>query len=332
MKEADRQNDTFRPFVPAPWIRNPHFQSVFASLKIRAVGKNEMVERAREFILDGGNGVRLLAYHSYHAEGLAKAMVVLLHGWEGSSDSTYILRTGRFLYRRGYDILRLNLRDHGDSHHLNEGMFNGTLVDETVTAVKNASFLSPGLPRFIVGFSLGGNFALRMARSRNGIPVENLRCAICISPLVDPHRSTLIIDSLPLYRHYFLRKWKRSIRRKQELFPHIYQMDDLLRLKSTMEISDLLIRRYSDFKDLHDYFSRYTLQRENLRDLAVPTIILASEDDPVIPVDDVRSLAGIPRLQQSIQRWGGHCGFIESLAGKSWYEEVVYGIIEKSLT
>ena len=72
----------------------------------------------------------------------AAGQVILLHGWEGSADSTYILRTGNALYRRGYDIFRLNFRDHGDSHHLNRGIFYAVLLEEVFQAVRQATSLA----------------------------------------------------------------------------------------------------------------------------------------------------------------------------------------------
>jgi hypothetical protein len=316
------------PFTPAPWARNPHLQSIFASLRLRAAGRNEMVDNARKIILDGGGGVRLLAFHSAQRRKKPKALVLLIHGWEGSSDSTYMLHAGRYLYRRGCDIVRLNLRDHGDSHHLNEGMFNGTLISETATAVGNAARLTPDLPFFIVGFSLGGNFALRLSLSRNGSPFGRLSHVVCVSPLIDPYRSTALIDKLPVYRYYFLRKWKRSLRRKQELFPELYRFDDLLHLNNTMAMTELLINRYTGFDGRRDYFNHYTLRAETLHDLVVPVTVVAAEDDPFIPAGDVRAIAGNPLLRLLIQRRGGHCGFLDPFPFGCWYEELINGIIE----
>ncbi|MDD5475692.1 MAG: alpha/beta fold hydrolase [Syntrophales bacterium] len=290
-----------------------------------------MADRAINIILDGGNGVRLSGRHTTLPNKKAKAFVLIIHGWEGSSNSTYVLHAGRYLYRKGCEIFRLNLRDHGDNHHLNEGLFNGTLIEETAAAVLNASRLSPDLPFFIIGFSLGGNFALRIAMRLNGVPGGNLRHVICVSPLIDPYRSTLIIDRIPLYRHYFLRKWKRSLRRKQLIFPHLYQFDDMLRIRSTLELTERIIDRYSGFDGYRDYFNRYTLGRETLGDIAVPSTIIASRDDPVIPVDDIEKLDGINNLKLSIQRYGGHCGFLDPFPWGCWYEGVMDGIIERSI-
>jgi predicted alpha/beta-fold hydrolase len=285
-----------------------------------------MAARAREIILDGGNGVRLLGYYSAQADKKPKALVLIIHGWEGSSDSTYVLSTGRSLYRRGCDVIRLNLRDHGPSHHLNEGFFHGALIEETATAVQNAAGLAPYLPFFVVGFSLGGNFGMRIALRRNGAPFGNLRHVICISPVIDPYSSTLAMDRLPLYRYYFLKKWKRSLRRKQQCFPGLYRFDDLLGIDNTLDLTNHIIARYSDFDGHRDYFSRYTLRGDGLEDLAVPVTVVTSRDDPVIPVEDFSSLEGNPYLRISIQRWGGHCGFLDPFPLVSWYEE---GIINR---
>src|SRR5690606_41569990 len=58
------------------------------------------------------------------------AAAILLRGWEGSSRSAYQLTTAQRLLGLGFDVLRLNLRDHGDSHHLNRELFNSTRSPE----------------------------------------------------------------------------------------------------------------------------------------------------------------------------------------------------------
>ena len=42
-------------FKTKPWTRNPHMQTIFSSLKIRATGGNPMVDCAEEIIVDGGD-------------------------------------------------------------------------------------------------------------------------------------------------------------------------------------------------------------------------------------------------------------------------------------
>ena len=70
--------------------------------------------------------------------------------------------TAARLLVRGFDVFRLNFRDHGDTHHLNEGLFHSNRIDEVVRAAVALSERYPIRPLVAAGYSLGGNFALRM--------------------------------------------------------------------------------------------------------------------------------------------------------------------------
>ncbi|MBC7984978.1 MAG: alpha/beta hydrolase, partial [Candidatus Obscuribacterales bacterium] len=129
---------TFSP----PWLlRNAHVQSVLPSLKIR---RPLLMRRARAMLavskpvlLDCGEGVRLLGMHSAQpnaqiaAQGTQRSeLVVLIHGWEGSADSLYVMSLAGYLFDHGYHVFRLNLRDHGPTHHLNEDIFHSCRIAE----------------------------------------------------------------------------------------------------------------------------------------------------------------------------------------------------------
>jgi predicted alpha/beta-fold hydrolase len=318
------------PFLPAFWARSPHMQTIFGSLRLRAAGKNEMTDASQEVILDVGNGGRLLGYHSRQQGRPSRGLIILIHGWEGSSDSTYVLSTGRFLFRRGYDIFRLNLRDHGRSHHLNRGLFHGALTEETAQAVGNVARLLPDRPCYLVGFSLGGNFALRIALRQSEFPIPNLKRAFSISPALDPYRSTLAIDeSLPIYRNYFLAKWKRSLRRKERCFPELYRFENLLHHKTCMALTEAIMPWYTEFGNYRNYFKRYTLTGDLLASLAFPVTVITSTDDPVVPVEDFRHLPKNRFLDLSIQAYGGHCGFLDPFPFGCWYERRIAEILDQ---
>ena len=118
-------------FRPRWWLRGRHRQSVLPSLPLRRV-RVEREARAlraasRELQVDCGDGTTLQAFHSAAAPGTTgrgPTLAVLLHGWEGSADSLYVLSLARRLHAAGHDVVRLNLRDHGDTHHLNRELFH----------------------------------------------------------------------------------------------------------------------------------------------------------------------------------------------------------------
>ena len=323
-------NDSFESmaedhFKPQPWAKNPHLQTVFGSLRIRAWGENPMLASALEVVLEAGKGVRLLGYHSQQPGKESCPLVLLIHGWEGSSESTYMLSTGRYLFSKGCDVFRLNLRDHGKSHHLNEGLFHGARIEEVFHAARRVSSLARG-PFFIAGFSLGGNFALRVALRASESAIPNLREIICISPSLDPHKATVAIDESP-YRHYFLRKWKRSLLKKQALFPRQYDFTGTLKLQTCMEMTESVMKYYPEFPTYRDYFRQYTLTGEALSALSVPVTTVSAEDDPIICARDMRDVRANGYLRRLIQSHGGHCGFLEPFPFGCWYERKIMNLI-----
>ena len=321
-------------FIPKPLAGNPHLQTILGSLKMRYRGRHPMVDLAREMIIDAEDGIRLLGYYSTQSLKNSRGLITLLHGWEGSSDSTYVVSTGKYFYDKGYDIFRLNLRDHGNSHHLNEGLFHGALIDETFNAVRTISRLSNDKPSYVIGFSLGGNYALRIALKHSVSKIPNLKHIIAISPALDPYKATLSIDEiLPIYRYYFLNKWKRSLIKKQSLFPEKYDFSDIMKIKTCMDLTEAIMPYYPEFRNYREYFNQYTLRDNVFDDLSIPVTIIASEDDPIVPIHDVYGLKENSYLHLSLQTYGGHCGFINFCPFECWYErkiEKIFSRLEKT--
>jgi len=308
---------------PPFFLKPTGIQTVLASAKFRAMGKNPMIDAAREVVLTTTEGVRLLGYISRQPRPHDKGMVILVHGWEGSSNSTYVRTTGRFLYNRGFDVFRLNLRDHGPSHHLNTGLFYAVLLDEVFDAVRQISAAEGGKPVFLAGFSLGGNFALRIARKCAQDPIENLKQVVSISPVIDPDKATDRIDDTRLILKYFLKKWRRSLSIKQGLYPDRYDFSTLMDIDNIREMTERLLARYSEYGSAREYFKGYTLLDGDLAAITTPTIIITAKDDPIIPVDDFYDLHTSDATRLLVQPYGGHNGFLEGWRLNGWYEKVM---------
>ncbi|MCD6281173.1 MAG: alpha/beta fold hydrolase [Deltaproteobacteria bacterium] len=316
-------------FQPATYLKGPYVQTILASNRARAWGKNPMVKTAREMIIDAGDGIRLQGFFSPQTNAEPKGLVILLHGWEGSAESSYVLGTGRYLYTHGYAVFRLNFRDHGESHHLNKGLFFASLLGEVFNAVRRVSLLVEDVPVFLVGFSLGGNFALRISKRCSEDHIENLMHVVAISPVLDPDKSTRVLDSNWFFRWYFLNKWRQSLKKKQTLFPEIYDFTEVLSINTCRGVTEALISRYSPYKGIKDYFERYTITGDALGYLHLPTTIITSKDDPLIPVEDFYQLKLGDTTNLLINSYGGHNGFIERLPNTFWYERKLFEIFEK---
>ena len=315
-------------FRPPRTLRNPHVQSVLASIFLRRWlrrGPRAALDRAAvEHILDCGRGVRLQGFHSRQsAQRSPRALVVLLHGWEGSAQSTYMGHTAGRLLAEGCDVFRLNFRDHGDTHHLNRELFHSCRIDEVVGAVVEVARRFSVRPLVIGGFSLGGNFALRVAlrAPAAGIP---LTWTFAVCPAISPRATLTAIEDSPwFYQHYFLRKWRGSLRRKQALFPEAVLFSREEMNGNLRALTRDLVRRHTDFGSLENYLDGYAIGGDTLQSLTMPATILTAADDPVIPVADFRGLALAPTTELVIAEHGGHCGFIQDWRLRSWAEDFI---------
>jgi predicted alpha/beta-fold hydrolase len=317
-------------FRPARWLRNHHLQSMLASTAWRRgrllQESAQLLAAAREVLLDCGAGVRLQCFISKPAQGRGTP-VVLLHGWEGSASSLYVLSLARQLFERGFEVVRLNLRDHGDTHHLNRELFHSCRLPEVVGAVAALQRLCAGRALQLVGFSLGGNFMLRVA-AQAGAAGINLARVVAVSPVLEPVETLAALQrGMPGYETYFVRKWLRSLRRKQECWPDYYDFARLARLRDLKLMTAELVRHYSEFASLEDYLNGYAITGERLAGLEAPSTILTSLDDPIIPASALGRLARPPSLSLTVTRYGGHCGFFERLRGPTWLERRILGLL-----
>ena len=308
--------ETASPYRSPWWLRSPHVQSMLGSSPMRIRHGARMLaalgSRAEAVVLDAGDGVRLQGVYNAPREGEPRGLALLLHGWEGSTESSYMRLTAARLLDAGFATFRLNFRDHGDSHHLNPGLFHSNRIDEVVRAAVEVSCRYPHRPLVAAGYSLGGNFALRLAlrAPAAGLPLARV-AAVC--PLVDPAATMDAMEQgLPQYLRYFEHKWRRSLRRKRELFPAEHDFDDATLKLRMRDLTAWMVERHTDFDDLDAYFDGYSIAGERLAGLQVPADILMAADDPVIPLRDFRDWRPGGEVRLELAPRGGHCGFLEN--------------------
>ncbi len=320
------KNNTKLTFKPHLLARNRHFQTIYSSLS-KAKNVN-LLTLSREMILETSEGVRLQGFYAPQPAGQSRGLLLLLHGWLGYARASYITTTGEHLYQQGFSIFRLNLRDHGDTLHLNPGAFRSDLLDEVFEAVQQIAALESNHHLHIVGVSLGGNFVLRLAYQHSQTPLPNLGQTIVVCPVLDPYTSTIVLDKNPLYLSYFRRKWRRAMKTKQNLFPELYDFSEVLKCKSCLDMTDTFIKQYGPYPHARAYFKQYTISHAMLRGLRSPVTIITAADDPFIPVSDFYPLGDLsPYLHVSIQPYGGHVGFVDIFPYRYWISQAISQIL-----
>ncbi|WP_339676760.1 alpha/beta fold hydrolase [uncultured Zhongshania sp.] len=310
-------------FAPTGLLQNCHAQTLLSSTRLRRLRiyprAKAMLNASKTVILDCGDGHQLLGEFATQAKR-SKGIVTLIHGWEGNSQSSYMLSAGGTFFNAGYDVFRLNLRDHGPSHHLNKELFNSARLDEVIGAIKAIHATYPHEWQFLAGFSLGGNFALRVAAKAAEADL-NIQQTIGICPVVDPAKTMLALETGWWgYEKYFVRKWQKSLQKKIRLYPELGYKDNLLKLKSLREMNKYFIPNHTQFATPEDYFKAYCIADDVLASLSSPAHIIAAQDDPIILSEDLSRLAASQYLHIETKQYGGHCGFVKNYQLDSWLD------------
>ncbi len=296
-------------FKPPFLLDNGHIQTVLGSTGRKwLMPRREAAFIADEITLDieVPDGAVLRAKINEHDD--ARPLVVLIHGWLGHDGSSYVLSAAAHLYRSGFNTARINLRDHGGTETLNPGMYHSALTTEIAELAEALAERNGDEPAGVMGYSLGGNFALRVARA-TALP------ALAICPAVDPVRTMYQIDhGSPIYKHYFLDKWQRSLAAKQAAFPDLYDFTRAYQLRSVAALTDYFVRYHSEFENTRVYFDAYDLSGDALE--GVQATILMAEDDPVIPAEQFQKLP--PSIHVERMHGGGHGSFVKDFRLNSW--------------
>ena len=312
-------------FKPPLSLRPGHIQSLLGSSKLRqrvVLKRSVALQAAAEvWTLDGGDGIRLQGLYSKQA-GESRGLVVLLHGWEGNVNSNYMLGTGARLFEAGFDVFRLNFRDHGDTHHLNPGLFHSCRLNEVVHALRDLQNRLEEKKWGLAGYSLGGNFSLRVGLKAEEAGLD-LGRIVAICPVIKPiHAMDAMEKGLRFYERYFERKWTRSLNAKKAAFPELYGHETWHEIKSLRERTHYLATRYG-YESADEYFDGYSVGDGRLKALAVPATLLTAADDPIVPVADFHELPDNPSLELLISRYGGHCSFLKNWDFDSASEDLI---------
>ena len=83
--------------------------------------------------------------------------MIVWHGIEGSTESTYMIALADKAFNAGFNVIRMNLRTCGGTEHLTKSIYHGGLTEDLREVVRQL-IEDHHLERlFLVGFSLGGN-------------------------------------------------------------------------------------------------------------------------------------------------------------------------------
>jgi predicted alpha/beta-fold hydrolase len=279
-----------------------------------------------------GPGEQLLALLDCPGAVEPLALVVLLHGLGGSSQSTGVRRLGLALLAAGFAVLRLNLRGAGAGRSLAGGSYAAHCNRDLAPALRRARSLAGSGPLFGVGFSLGGTVLLNGVL---GAPLGErlLDGLVAISSPLDLAACSAAIGR-PRNRLY--ERWLLGGLRRQTLADPggLAQAERRAlvgpgRVRTIRGFDALITAPRWGFGSVEDYYDRASpLPRLNEPAASLPpSLLIQALDDPWVPPAPAVALAGLRagarephKFDVVLSPGGGHNGF--HAAGGSWSDQL----------
>jgi predicted alpha/beta-fold hydrolase len=320
-----------KPFVPHPLLRNGHAQTIVATrrlLRHRSLrGERELFEPR---LVEVEPGARVLLKCRWQADRLNSPTLLLLHGLEGSSESLYMLGTAQKAFRRGFNVVRMNMRNCGGTEHLAHTLYHSGMTGDINRVVVGELAGREGLGEiYLAGFSMSGNMILRLAGEYGREAPRALAGVAAVSPSIDLSGCADRIERREnsVYRWSFLRSLRRRVRRKSRLHPALYDTRGLRRVRTQRQFDERYTAPHGGFRDAADYYARASSLPVIAR-IRLPTLIIHAADDPIIPSEPFRdpSIAANPEVLLILTERGGHVGFIAGEGrgeGRRWAENRV---------
>jgi uncharacterized protein len=313
-------------FHPAIWLPGRHAQtivpSVLPAMPLRGAGETLDVPVAP------GTAVRVVLHRP---AGTPRGTLVAIHGLAGSAESRYMRRTGRWALAHGWAVARVNLRNCGGTELLAATLYNAGQSEDADAVLE--SLESHGWPRpyALMGFSLGGNIAVRYA----GLAAAGCRAdaIVGVNPPID---LTACIDALErpwnrLYHAYFTRELCRHVERIRRLRAVAGGEATPRAVGGVRGFDDLFTAPDAGYADAAAYYAAASAGPV-LSGARRPTLIVSAEDDPFVPMAAFepyrRSSAHVRFLHP---RGGGHCGYWTSSRPRFWAARVALEFFEGEL-
>ena len=245
-------------------------------------------------------------------------VALLIHGLAGSHQSGYLRRIAAKLVARGIRAIRMDLRGAGAGVALAKMPYHSGRSEDAAAAIEYLAKTLPNSPVTLVGFSLGGNIALKLLGELGEATCGGLDSGMAVCPPIDLEGCSqrLMQRQNRLYDLHFVDLLLRQIRRRESLVPEAARIDLSRRPRSLREFDDRYTAKLCGFGNVENYY-RLASSAPLLAEIRRPTMILTAADDPMIPLTPYEVWRRSEFVRLHVSQHGGHLGFVARRSGQA---------------
>lgn len=276
----------------------------------RVVSRSEVLMR-----FPVGEGVTLSALANWQDRPSTKPTVVIVHGLTGNARSGYACGTAEKVLAAGMNAVRLNLRGCGDGEYSNPEIYHAGVSPDLACVLEELQRCGHR-ELYVIGFSLGGNVALKLAGERGEAARELVAGIVAISAPID---LAAACDSLRVgrmngfYQYMFLRNLRKRVKVKHRLHPERIPIDRIDEVRTLRDFDNEFTAPLAGFGNADNYYAEASALPQ-LGSIRVPALLIHARDDTFVPCSSYEApvLAENPQLAFLPTDHGGHAGFIGS--------------------
>ena len=246
--------------------------------------------------------------------------LLMVHGLEGSGRAVYMRSLSHVALRAGFAVHRFNMRTCGGTERLCSTLYHAGLTEDLLTVVRVLTDEGRG-PIFLVGFSLGGNVVVKLAGELGDEGPRYFGGVCAVSAPLDLAQCSQRMSKGDnrLYQWRFVKRMRERLKATGR-----YSQRDCDGLNSVMAIDDRITAPSFGFGDADNYYRTQSAMCY-LEGLRVPTLLIYSKDDTLVPCETfaVPAVRANPWIERLPTEHGGHLGFLGKGPERFWLDRAI---------
>lgn len=301
------------PFKSSRLFFNSHLQTIGGEI----FGSSpKITHQLKSFAVQLSDGDQLICEH---LEGSSSVVTLLCHGLTGDSRSSYLLRTAKHLNALGHHVVLMNHRNCGLGFGKASRPYNSGSGGDIGEVIKHLREKFPQHKIILYAYSLSANASLRLLSEPEVFFKDHFEqympdAALVANPPINLSRAADLLGSglNRVYEKFFVLGLNKLLRKQIQMKlikPDRLNLKDFHMNMRIKEFDNRFTSIYSGYKDANDYYERCSTHKK-IQNIKVPTLILTSNDDSFVDVQDFKILSTPAHIQVIITEGGGHLGYI----------------------
>lgn len=304
---------TVRSWKFEPVLGSRHFQTIAGVI---APHFTERSFRSERKIIRVAKEAQIAVDFSLQKNPEQHPTVLVIHGMNGSSNSPFSIGIAHKSIHYGFNVARVNLRSAGDTENLSQTLYHSGQSEDVFSVLELIKEMGLTEKTYIAAISLSGNMSLKAVGELGEKAKESIGGLVVVSSVVDTtyNNGHHPVDT-SIYRVSVVNKLKKAVRKKAERDGKNWDTSRLSKIHTVYEFDDAYqagpkpIRwGFVNADDYHNKANAFPFVSK----IAIPTLAIHAEDDPIISVEPLRKdeISKNTNIFTLITKHGGHGGFI----------------------